>query len=215
MDSNDIINHIMITPANTNPNILRSQFDERDKPIWDNIGQLNNDITDINEQLDSTVEGSLANTVDGVVDEIGTDDTADTILGRITALENSSGGGGEWEKHNLFSEYNLYFSTVDPNTFGEYIVRNGFIVVSGYVNAIISSGSESGIISTPTLIEELTISPYVKILCRGYSTVGNKKYEWFTSPLYDRANIYYNFDSGTTGSQFIYFNAIYFFNKQR
>ncbi len=115
MDSNDIINHIMITPANTNPNILRSQFDERDKPIWDNIGQLNDDIADINEQLDSAVEGSLANTIDSVVEEIGTDETKDSILGRISALE--SGGGVHIESYVV--------GTLDG---GEYFTSEVYVV---------------------------------------------------------------------------------------
>ena len=116
MDSNDIINHIMITPANTNPNILRSQFDERDKPIWDNIGQLNDDIADINE-------------------EIGTDETEGSILGRISALENS---GWREATEADYTTYQISFMSAF-NTSAKIFINESAGLIAGFNNANIEA----------------------------------------------------------------------------
>ena len=69
------------------------------------VQKINEIMQELDQQLDPEIEGSLANTVDDVVTEIGSDETADTILGRISALE--SGGG--WEEVN-FSDIDFTFS---------------------------------------------------------------------------------------------------------
>ena len=57
------------------------------------IQKINEVMQELDQQLDPETEGTLANTVDSVVTEIGTDETEGSILGRISALE--SGGGGQ------------------------------------------------------------------------------------------------------------------------
>ena len=57
------------------------------------VQKINEVMQELDQQLDPETEGTLANTVDSVVTEIGTDETEGSILGRISALE--SGGGGQ------------------------------------------------------------------------------------------------------------------------